>query len=73
MHYATFTCQPLPRYLPLTILTSTAPVCDVVVGKGYGTARGIAKRNAATQALQYFRTHGIPPIPELHTATISVG
>jgi len=33
----------------------------------------IAKRNAAVQALQYFRTHGMPPIPELRTMLISVG
>ncbi|KAF8270942.1 hypothetical protein EI94DRAFT_1797546 [Lactarius quietus] len=32
----------------------------VVVGTGAGTAIGLAKRAAATQALQYFQTHEIP-------------
>lgn len=73
MHHATYTCQLLPRHLSLAILTSTAPVCDVVVGRGSGTARGISKRDAAAQALQYFRTYGMPPIPKLRTIIISVG
>lgn len=72
MYHATYTCQSLPHYLPLAI-TSTAPVCDVVVGRGSSTAMGIAKRNAAVQALQYFRAHGTPPMPELRTMLISVG
>jgi len=65
MYHATYTCQLLPCNLPLAILTSTAPVCDVVVGRGSGTARGIAKCDAGSQALQYFRTYAVPPIPEL--------
>ncbi|KAI0306877.1 hypothetical protein B0F90DRAFT_1813737 [Multifurca ochricompacta] len=33
---------------------------NVVVGKGNGTAIGLAKRAAATQALRYFYANGIP-------------
>ncbi|KAH9983198.1 hypothetical protein BJV74DRAFT_886989 [Russula compacta] len=33
---------------------------NIVVGTGVATAINVAKRVAASQALQYFRTHGIP-------------
>jgi hypothetical protein len=41
------------------MLTLTVPVRGNVVGTGTGTAKPVAKRNAAIQALQYFRAHGV--------------
>ena len=35
-------------------------VRGVVVGTGNGTSKAIARRNAATNALQYLRAQGIP-------------
>jgi len=40
---------------------ATALVRGVTVGTGIGTAKPLAKRGAAVQALQYFKAHGIPP------------
>jgi len=54
-----FTCvQAGPNNQP--IHTGTYTFRDVVVGQGSGTTIASAKRAAATQALQYFRTSGIP-------------
>jgi len=40
--------------------TGTYTFRGVVVGTGTATAKYMAKRQAATQALQYFSRHGIP-------------
>jgi len=40
---------------------ATAFVRGVTVGTGIGTAKALAKRGAAVQALQYFKAHGILP------------
>jgi hypothetical protein len=66
VHTGTYTCEPVSHPPPSSsscrpvILTLTAPVRGVVIGKGSGTTIASAKRVAAVRALQYFRTHGIP-------------
>jgi len=55
------------------IHTATYTFYGIVVGIGTGTTISSAKRNAATHALLYFRTQGIPVTPPPFTFHISVG
>jgi hypothetical protein len=46
------------RFLLFTFFTT---VRGVNVGVGHGSTKGIAKRNASIQALEYLKTHGKEP------------
>jgi hypothetical protein len=60
-HTFTYTCRRILYFLPIYIVDMIPAVRNVDVGVGEGTAKAIARRAAAVQALQYFHTYGIPP------------
>ena len=59
IHQVTYTCQIVLPF-QIRLIDMLAAVRDIVVGKGRGLSIIQAKSAAAIQALQYFRTHGIP-------------
>ncbi len=60
IYHITAVCKP-PLQQPLDFIHSCTTVRGVNVGVGHGSTKGIAKRNASAQALEYLKMHGRAP------------
>lgn len=59
IYHVTAVCKHCDDILLPFFIHSYTTVRGVNVGVGHGSTKGVAKRNASVQALEYLRTHGM--------------